>query len=898
MDSLLQTGKETNGVKDPLSKDPLPKTKDNPEEDSGTLPVDQPPVVKKVVPVATHYCPECQAEFPVSSELVRHQKLKRHAVFPCLGCKRVFLTDSALGDHVRMTGHKKPDEDGIIVEPVGKVNKSPKTKEKKEKQSKKDPKAAKSGKKGGNRRSSNRQRTSTDDSIDSIDSSWWRRAGEEPKDGEPVVRLLPAKTWRNSRAFGGPRRESYREGTSNKTTSKSALEGRARSSTCPNVNIDLNDNSLGFKPHPAQQGIRKKEVSDPPMMPIGGRRRAATESQVQISDELKEAAKQTAANAVARRRTQSTHLVLTDFEGPLWKTDLELGLSSHTTSSNNSLYMSSSGENSGVHSSEENSSSCSPERSLSIGMKPVVPPLEAITEEATETEKKAAKASKKKKKAETKKSSEDKDGDAEEKVYTCLSCSKTFSSESSLMGHTGGAVSGTKFPCAECGVKFCNRYELSNHRWENQHGVPKPLQCSTCHGLFANRPVLVAHWDGEDRAPPYRGVRCPGCLLMFCSQRAMHQHAVVWGHFAPDHVFLPIPNPYCIRGVTKRVEDKTGDYTIDNPFFNEGSNYLMYRSEHPVIMVTVTNDISVVKAWLHDHVLCMEGEENVVGMDVEWKPVWKKNHPDPNKVALLNFCVEQHALVIQMCQLVEIPGELQFLLASPKFLKVGAGIREDLERIERYYNIFCHGYYDIGVVSSFLLKDVRSGTPLSLANVAKRLCGIKLNKPKTITRSNWELVSLTEAQIHYAATNATASYKIHRVIQHHIVSDLNQFDLDHKIHDHLARLYNRNKAPKDLLSALNNYCGTEKSMEMCYKSLYSQFSLKDACFKTRLAIECVKKGYPIPHFESYEYEAQPGCIHSNVMLKGQVIGASYSFDKSDSLETATEYALNHIMMSA
>ncbi|CAM9677665.1 unnamed protein product [Heterosigma akashiwo] len=118
-----------------------------------------------------------------------------------------------------------------------------------------------------------------------------------------------------------------------------------------------------------------------------------------------------------------------------------------------------------------------------------------------------------------------------------------------------------------------------------------------------------------------------------------------------------------------------------------------------------------------------------------------------------------------------LPGELLFLLASPEFVKAGIGIKADLERLERYYGIFCHGFFDVGIMSSMIFPDVKSGSLMSLRNVARKLCGVHLEKLKTATRSNWELTPLTEAQVQSAAAEAAAGWETHRVLTQNLQYD-------------------------------------------------------------------------------------------------------------------------------
>ncbi|CAN0016672.1 unnamed protein product, partial [Heterosigma akashiwo] len=58
-------------------------------------------------------CPTCGQTFAKRGDLTKHRKMKGHAVFPCpdrAGCRRMFFSEAALRDHLRMTAHEAAED--------------------------------------------------------------------------------------------------------------------------------------------------------------------------------------------------------------------------------------------------------------------------------------------------------------------------------------------------------------------------------------------------------------------------------------------------------------------------------------------------------------------------------------------------------------------------------------------------------------------------------------------------------------------------------------------------------------------------------------------------------------------------------------------------------------------
>lgn len=153
----------------------------------------------------------------------------------------------------------------------------------------------------------------------------------------------------------------------------------------------------------------------------------------------------------------------------------------------------------------------------------------------------------------------------------------------------------------------------------------------------------------------------------------------------------------------------------------------------------------------------------VLGFDTETRPSFTKGRV--NKVALLQLSTDTDAYLFRFCK-IEIPRELILLLANPNILKIGVAIKNDIDTLHRVAKIQPRGFIDLqNMVQKFHIKNI------GLAKMAGIVLGVRISKSQQL--SNWENVTLTEAQECYAATDAWACYKIYEKLNHLIVE--NQF---------------------------------------------------------------------------------------------------------------------------
>jgi len=147
----------------------------------------------------------------------------------------------------------------------------------------------------------------------------------------------------------------------------------------------------------------------------------------------------------------------------------------------------------------------------------------------------------------------------------------------------------------------------------------------------------------------------------------------------------------------------------------------------------------------------------LLGFDTETKPSFKKGRT--NKVALLQLSDKKRAYLFRINNM-GLPDEIAEILADSSVIKAGVAIHDDIKAL-RAVNKFTAGGFielqdyvkDYGIESSGLRK------------LSAIILGFKISKRQQV--SNWEAAQLTEAQLHYAATDAWVCYEIYKKLANH-----------------------------------------------------------------------------------------------------------------------------------
>lgn len=145
--------------------------------------------------------------------------------------------------------------------------------------------------------------------------------------------------------------------------------------------------------------------------------------------------------------------------------------------------------------------------------------------------------------------------------------------------------------------------------------------------------------------------------------------------------------------------------------------------------------------------------ENIWGIDVETKPIFKKNIVKQRKPSLLQLSNESKTYLIRLNK-VDLPQELIYFFYNPKILKIGLALKDDLSNLRKIANFNSQGFIDLqDLVKGFGIEE------LSLRKIAAIVLGCRISKKQRA--SNWESENLSIEQIKYAATDSFITREIY-----------------------------------------------------------------------------------------------------------------------------------------
>lgn len=137
-------------------------------------------------------------------------------------------------------------------------------------------------------------------------------------------------------------------------------------------------------------------------------------------------------------------------------------------------------------------------------------------------------------------------------------------------------------------------------------------------------------------------------------------------------------------------------------------------------------------------------KEHVLGFDTETRPTFTKGKTC--RPALIQLATAE---TVYLIQLTHIPfcNEIAELLASPRVLKAGVAIHDDMKALARI-----HPFQADGVADLAAMARARGIQAQGLRTLSANLLGFRISKSAQC--SNWENHELTPQQIKYAATDA------------------------------------------------------------------------------------------------------------------------------------------------
>lgn len=148
--------------------------------------------------------------------------------------------------------------------------------------------------------------------------------------------------------------------------------------------------------------------------------------------------------------------------------------------------------------------------------------------------------------------------------------------------------------------------------------------------------------------------------------------------------------------------------------------------------------------------------ERIVGFDTETRPVFHKGGMRPP--ALVQLATRDTCFLFRIHHS-GIPDSLADFLNNSGTLKVGISLKDDRAALFRTrHNVNTSSWIDLQDTAKELgLED------MGLARLFANVFGLRISKNQQ--RSNWEADVLTPAQKVYAATDADACLRLHRVLQ-------------------------------------------------------------------------------------------------------------------------------------
>jgi len=142
---------------------------------------------------------------------------------------------------------------------------------------------------------------------------------------------------------------------------------------------------------------------------------------------------------------------------------------------------------------------------------------------------------------------------------------------------------------------------------------------------------------------------------------------------------------------------------------------------------------------------------NVIGFDTETKPAFKKGVK--HDVALIQVSIGEEAWLFRTNR-IGLPAPLRRILEDPDCLKIGAGLKDDIQKLRELTNLDPAGFVDLQTyVEAFGIESK------SLKKITAIVLGYKISKSQQT--SNWEAAELSRMQQVYAATDAWVCLEIY-----------------------------------------------------------------------------------------------------------------------------------------
>lgn len=143
-----------------------------------------------------------------------------------------------------------------------------------------------------------------------------------------------------------------------------------------------------------------------------------------------------------------------------------------------------------------------------------------------------------------------------------------------------------------------------------------------------------------------------------------------------------------------------------------------------------------------------------VGFDTESKPTFHKGE-ESRGPHVLQFATTREAWVFQV-HVTECHPALLRILASEAVLKIGFGLRSDIDNISRRFGVPPQGIVDLNATFRKMGYTKTIGAKQAVAMLFRQ----RMQKSKSTSTTNWSNHKLTDRQILYAANDAYVAVRV------------------------------------------------------------------------------------------------------------------------------------------
>ncbi|AMC35211.1 3'-5' exonuclease [Janthinobacterium sp. B9-8] len=147
---------------------------------------------------------------------------------------------------------------------------------------------------------------------------------------------------------------------------------------------------------------------------------------------------------------------------------------------------------------------------------------------------------------------------------------------------------------------------------------------------------------------------------------------------------------------------------------------------------------------------------DVLGFDTESKPVFFKGQQSTGP-HLIQLATDTQVFLFPVVAAGHTTVVVKAVLESPQILKVGFGLSDDHKRLHAKLDILPKHVLDL----SRALRGAERGDVGAKSAVAQYF-GMRLQKSKKVSTSNWAASPLNERQIKYAADDAQVALLVYR----------------------------------------------------------------------------------------------------------------------------------------